>query len=103
MMSLLETTAAVVISAVEDALGFDSGAVAAEATLIEDLGTEEIDLLDILFRIECATGIQIATADVADVDASTGRLHATAAMGRCTVRSLIDLVASERELASAAV
>src|SRR5690242_20114895 len=39
-------------TAVTDALGVDEDEVTPEATLLDDLGAESIDLLDILFRLE---------------------------------------------------
>ncbi|MHC4574644.1 MAG: acyl carrier protein [Planctomycetota bacterium] len=42
-----------------DALGVDNDEVAAEATLMGDLGAESIDFLDIVFRLEKAFGIKI--------------------------------------------
>jgi len=42
-----------------DALGVDDDEVAAEATLMWDLGAESIDFLDIVFRLEKAFEIKI--------------------------------------------
>ena len=42
-----------------DALGVDDDEVTAEATLVEDLGAESIDFLDIVFRLEKAFEIKI--------------------------------------------
>ncbi len=42
-----------------DALGVDDDEVAAEATLMGDLGAESIDFLDIVFRLEKAFSIKI--------------------------------------------
>jgi len=42
-----------------DALGVDDDEVAADATLMGDLGAESIDFLDIVFRLEKAFGIKI--------------------------------------------
>ncbi len=42
-----------------DALGVDQDEVTAEATLVEDLGAESIDFLDIVFRLEKAFGIKV--------------------------------------------
>ncbi|MDO0937269.1 phosphopantetheine-binding protein [Streptomyces sp. DG2A-72] len=52
-------------AAVADALGIDEAEVVPEATLLGDLGAESIDLLDILFRVERATQVKIAVADIA--------------------------------------
>lgn len=42
-----------------DALGVDDDEVTPEAKLVEDLGAESIDFLDIVFRLEKAFGIKI--------------------------------------------
>lgn len=42
-----------------DALGVDDDEVTQEATLIDDLGAESIDFLDIVFRLEKNFGIKI--------------------------------------------
>jgi acyl carrier protein len=51
--------ATAITSAVEEALGLDTDEAAGDATLLDDLGAESIDLLDILFRIERAVGVKI--------------------------------------------
>ena len=43
----------------EDALGVDTDEVTGKAALIEDLGMESIDALDIVFRLEKAFSIKI--------------------------------------------
>jgi acyl carrier protein len=53
-------------AAVTDALGVDESEVTPEATLMDELGAESIDLLDILFRIERSIGVKIQAADLAD-------------------------------------
>ena len=55
-----------VFEAVAIALGVDDDEVTREATLLGDLGAESIDLLDILFRIERATGVEIEASDLAE-------------------------------------
>ena len=50
--------------AVVGALGADEDEVTPDATLMDDLGAESIDLLDILFRIERSTGVKILAADL---------------------------------------
>jgi acyl carrier protein len=52
--------------AVVGALGADEDEVTPDATLMDDLGAESIDLLDILFRIERSTGVKIQAADLGD-------------------------------------
>ena len=52
--------------AVVEALALDDDEVTPEATLMDDLGAESIDLLDILFRIEKSTGVKIQASDLGD-------------------------------------
>lgn len=52
--------------AVAGALGLGEDEVTPDATLMDDLGAESIDLLDILFRIERGTGVKIAASDLGD-------------------------------------
>lgn len=57
---------AAVKEAVVEALALDEDEVTPDATLMDDLGAESIDLLDILFRIERSTGVKIEAADLGD-------------------------------------
>jgi acyl carrier protein len=57
----------VVQAAIADALGIDEAEVQRDATLLNDLGAESIDLLDILFRIERASKIKITVNDIGDL------------------------------------
>ncbi|WP_446226154.1 phosphopantetheine-binding protein [Nocardia sp. IBHARD005] len=50
--------------AVADALGIDEAEVVAEASLVDDLGAESIDMLDILFRIQRESGIKVSVSDM---------------------------------------
>src|SRR3954453_912283 len=52
--------------AVANALGVDEDEATPDATLMDDLGAESIDLLDILFRIERSTGVKIQASDLGD-------------------------------------
>jgi acyl carrier protein len=52
--------------AVVEALALDDDEVTPNATLMDDLGAESIDLLDILFRIEKSTGVKIEASDLGD-------------------------------------
>jgi acyl carrier protein len=61
-----EDLSGAVLAAVADALGLDLDEVAGDSTLMDELGAESIDLLDILFRIGRTTGIKIQAADLAD-------------------------------------
>jgi acyl carrier protein len=64
-MALTETEAFTAVQeAVVGALGVDEDEAGPDATLMDDLGAESIDLLDILFRIERSTGIKIQAADL---------------------------------------
>lgn len=53
-------------TAVADALALDEDEVTPESTLMDDLGAESIDLLDILFRLERSAGVKIQASDLAD-------------------------------------
>ena len=53
-------------TAVADALGLEEDEVTPDATLMDELGAESIDLLDILFRLERAVGVKIQASDLAD-------------------------------------
>ncbi|MBT2212403.1 acyl carrier protein [Actinomadura sp. NEAU-AAG7] len=55
----------VVQTATADSLGIEPDEVVPEATLLDDLGAESIDLLDVLFRMERASGVKITIADIA--------------------------------------
>ena len=52
--------------AVVGALGVGEDEASPEATLMDDLGAESIDLLDILFRIERSTGVKIQASDLGE-------------------------------------
>jgi acyl carrier protein len=52
--------------AVVEALALDDDEVTPESTLMDDLGAESIDLLDILFRIQKSTGVKIEASDLGD-------------------------------------
>ena len=52
-------------AAVVEALGVDDDEVTPDATIMDDLGAESIDLLDILFRLERKLGVKIKAADLA--------------------------------------
>ncbi|MEU3933618.1 phosphopantetheine-binding protein [Streptomyces sp. NPDC029044] len=58
---------AIVQKAVADALGVDIEEAVPEATLLGDLDAESIDLLDILFRVEKASGVKIKVSDIAEL------------------------------------
>lgn len=53
-------------SAVAEALGIDEDEVTPKATLLDELGAESIDLLDMLFRLQRTTGVKIQAADLAN-------------------------------------
>jgi acyl carrier protein len=52
--------------AVVVALALDDDEVTPDSTLMDDLGAESIDLLDILFRIQKSTGVKIEASDLGD-------------------------------------
>ena len=51
-------------ASVVEALGVDADEVTPNATIMDELGAESIDLLDILFRVERKTGVKIKAADL---------------------------------------
>src|SRR5438132_1429782 len=53
-------------TAVVAALGVSEDEASDDATLMDDLGAESIDLLDILFRVERSTGVKIQASDLGD-------------------------------------
>jgi len=63
-MQRIDITAAV-SQAVADALGAELDEVTPDATLLDDLGAESIDLLDILFRLERSLKVKIQAAQLA--------------------------------------
>lgn len=50
---------------VAEALALDLDEISPESTLLDELGAESIDLLDILFRIHRATGVKIQSDELA--------------------------------------
>ncbi len=58
-------------AALTDALGVDDSDVTEDATMVGDLGAESIDFLDIVFKLEKAFGIKIATEDLFPKDILT--------------------------------
>jgi acyl carrier protein len=52
-------------ASVASALGVDESEVTPEATLMDDLGAESIDLLDVLYRLERRLKVKIQAADLA--------------------------------------
>lgn len=52
--------------AVVGALGVGEDEATPYATLMDDLGAESIDLLDILFRVERSTGVKIQASDLGE-------------------------------------
>jgi acyl carrier protein len=65
-MASREEIDSAVKEAVAEALALDEDEVTDDATLMDDLGAESIDLLDILFRIEKSTGVKIQASDLGD-------------------------------------
>jgi len=52
-------------SSLVDALGIEEEDITPEATLLGNLGTESIDLLDILYKMDRRLGIKIHVSDIA--------------------------------------
>ena len=65
-MASREEIDSAVKEAVTEALALDEDEVTPEATLMDELGAESIDLLDILFRIEKSVGVKIQASDLGD-------------------------------------
>ena len=57
--------------ALTDELGVDDSDVTVDDTMVGDLGAESIDYLDIVFKLEKAFGIKIATEDLFPKDILT--------------------------------
>lgn len=53
-------------NAVAEALALDAEEVTPDATILDELGAESIDLLDILFRVERDTGVKVSVSDLAE-------------------------------------
>jgi len=53
-----------VIACLADALGLDEDEIEMDASVIDDLGAESLDLLDIAYRLERAFGIKIPRGDL---------------------------------------
>lgn len=70
-MAVSEEVFTKVQAALTDALGVDDSDVTEEATMVGDLGAESIDFLDIVFKLEKAFGIKIATEDLFPKDILT--------------------------------
>ena len=85
-----------------DALGCDVEKVTPNASLIDDLGAESIDFLDIVFRLERAFKVKIprgklvedARGDLSEVEFEAGGRLTEAGLAR--LRSFLDEVPAER-------
>ena len=62
----------VVKTVLRDALEVPPEKIAPEARIIDDLGAESIDLLDIRFRLERSLGIRITNEDMVEAFRGTG-------------------------------
>ncbi|WP_433630035.1 hypothetical protein [Nocardia sp. CA-120079] len=60
-----EDLAAAVITSVADAIGLEETRISLESSLIDELGTEPIDLWDMWFRTLRDSGVEISGAEVA--------------------------------------
>ena len=56
-----------VIKAVADHLGVDESKVVPEANLMDDLGVDEFDIIELTVAIQKATGVKISEEDEANV------------------------------------
>jgi acyl carrier protein len=63
--TISDTVLDAVVDAVAEAVGVDTDEVTPDATLLDDLGAESIDLLDILFRLERALSVKISAGELA--------------------------------------
>jgi len=82
-----------VAAIIADALACDVGDVARDSLLVEDLGAESIDFLDIVFRLEQHYGIEIprgriveeARGDLAEEEFARNGILSTAGVARLRV------------------
>ncbi len=51
-------------ASVAEALAISAGEVTPDSALVDDLGAESIDLLDMLFRLERKTGVKVKAAEL---------------------------------------
>jgi acyl carrier protein len=54
----------VIREAVAETLDCETDAVPLHAAVVADLGAESIELVDVLFRVECALGVQLAIDEI---------------------------------------
>ncbi len=78
-----------------EALGIEPKLVTPQATIMDDLNAESIDLLDLRFRIERAFGIRITAEDLAA--AFQGATNASQFRTLFTVASLCKYIGSRLE------
>ena len=72
-----------------DALAVDEDAVTVDATLVNDLGAESIDLLDIVYRLEKRFGIKIDRSELIPEDLLTDTRYVVE--GKLTAEGLEEL------------
>ena len=111
-MALTQTEAFTAVQgAVVGALGVDEDEATADATLMDELGAESIDLLDILFRIERLTGTRVQAGDLAnyiqggmtdeefgtenDMVSAVGLAHLKTVMPQLDIDALVDSLPAE--------
>ncbi|MBL1076440.1 acyl carrier protein [Nocardia sp. 2] len=56
---------ALVLTSISDAIGVEEDEIRMDSTLIDELGAESIDMLDVMFRIHRDSGVDISVNDVA--------------------------------------
>ena len=86
---------------VAESMAIDVGAVSATASLIEELGAESLDFLDIVFKLERTYGIQVtrgeleraARGDMSDDEFAPGGVISEAGLAR--LRELMPEVAGQ--------
>ena len=94
---------AVVREAVAETLGTDVDAVPTDTAVVADLGMESIELVDVLFRIECALGTRLAFDDVGPLlqgdladDAFLDARGLLTATGRAQLATVLTAATAER-------
>ncbi len=78
-------------AALVEALGVDDDEVAADATMVGDLGAESIDFLDIVFRLEKTFGIEIPRSELFPEDILTNAEYVEE--GKVTAAGIAELKA----------
>ena len=91
-----------VVDAFCEALGLDEDEVERDALVIDDLGAESLDFLDIAFRLERAFGVKIPRGEI-ERNAAEGAAEAFEVDGKLTEAGAIALRAAMPEVAPDAI